>query len=509
MKTQIYFAPVLLLLLLIHTAVFAQSSGNAFPRLDPDPKALELYRLGTGGRTYSWTDLAEAGLWASGADGSRLEQIRALAGAIQSDPDFPGSAEKEAEFILDYLYKNLLKTYSTQQTRVDTMLASGSYNCVSSAVLYLILCKSVDLDAQGVMTKDHAFVTVLIDGENIDVETTNPYGFDPGSRKDFHDQFGKLTGFAYVPARNYRDREAISPMELISLILSNRISELERANRFAEAVPLAVDRMALLAGDEARGADAAPTDQTAAADGGPTASFFEDPRKDLVDRLLNYGAFLLKAGREEDGLRWAALAAAQYPDEKRWQEFILAAVNNRIAALVAAGRIAEARNFLSVQEAALVPANYAQMDAKLIDAELLDSVNKIRDAAGGDKVIASIDAARSGGRIDAKRASALLSFAVQKTAAILSAAPGRDWLAAINYIESAVTRYGSTPEIEQALRTYRSNLATDFHNRFAAAWNKKNYDDALQILNDGLAEFPSDRQLLADRDVANRNRPVQ
>jgi len=343
MKTGIY--PILLLFLLVRAPVFSQTSAiaavDAFPRLTPDPKALEFYTRGAGGGGYSWSDLAEISLWASGADNSRLGQIRALAGSITSSPDFPATEKEKAAFILDYLYRNLLTSYSLEQTRVDTMLASGTYNCVSSAVLYMVLCKSTGIDAAGVMAKDHAFVTVLVNGENIDVETTNPYGFDPGSRKEFHDEFGKLTGFAYVPARNYRDRETITPIELVSIILSNRISILERTKRFAEAIPLAVDRAALFTGEKP-GAKAATT---GAATEAVTAPFFEDPRNYLMDRLINYGAFLLAAGKEEDCLSWAAFASPRYPDERRWQELILAAVNNRITRFVQAGQLSEARNF--------------------------------------------------------------------------------------------------------------------------------------------------------------------
>ena len=100
-----------------------------------------------------------------------------------------------AERALTFLHKNLFTTYSVQQTRVDTALETGVYNCVSSAVLYLILARSVGLSVGGVRTADHAFCSVLVNGQQIDVETTNPFGFNPGAKKDFTDSFGKVTGF--------------------------------------------------------------------------------------------------------------------------------------------------------------------------------------------------------------------------------------------------------------------------------------------------------------------------
>jgi len=495
-------ALVLFLFLCLRPAIFAQNR-TAFPRLEPDPKALEYYKLSERDQGYSWAELAEISLWASGDYSvSNLVKIRAAVETLNNSPANPEAAQQavkeRAEFILGFMHKNLLKSYSHNQTRIGVMLSNGRFNCVSSAVLYMILCRSAGLYAQGVMTKDHAFTTLHIGESNIDVETTNPYGFDPGNRKEFSDQFGRVTGFTYVPARNYRDRQTISQIELISLILNNRIAELESKGNYADAVPVAIDRATLLMGNVSSvRPDAAEKSY------GP---IFENPFKDLMDRLFNYGANLLKAGREEDGLAWAAAASSMYPDEGRWQEFILAAANNRIMRFVKAGKTADAKNFLEGQKTLINQANYAQLETLVIDAELMDSVNKIRTAADGDAVLLAIDQARSGGKIGEKRAGEMLIFAVHKTSSVLSAAPARDWRAAVAYIEGVLARSGANRELEQALKTYRGNIATDYHNRFAAAWNKKNFDEAERILNEGLAEFPDDRQLLSDRATITKSR---
>jgi hypothetical protein len=477
------------------TAVYSQSTN--FPRLQPDPKALEYYRIGENGE-YSWTALAQISLWASGDTSTvNLEKIRAAAETIKNAPDLPDSYEGKAEYILKFMHKNLIKSYSLYQTRVDIMISTGRYNCVSSAVLYMILCKSLGIHTNGVMTKDHAFISIPIDETDIDVETTNAYGFDPGNRKEFHDQFGKLTGFSYVPAKNYRDRETISQIELVSLILNNKIADHERQNQFADSVPAAIDRAALLAGN------ALTFDSTTESH----RTIFTDPRKDLLDRLFNFGAMLLRAGKEEDCLRWAAAASPVYPDEKRWQEFIMAAANNYLMKLIKANKLADARKFLDGQKPVLLEANFDKLDTLLIDSELLGKANQIRTAADGDAVVNAVEQARNSGKIPEKRAVELFTYAVQKTAASLSASPAGNWRAAIKYIESSLSRVGATRELEQALNIYRSNLATDYHNRFASEWNKKNYNDAERILNEGLAEFPNDRQLLSDKQtIAKQNR---
>jgi hypothetical protein len=134
----------------------------------------------------------------------------------------------------------------------------------------------------------------------------------------------------------------------------------------------------------------------------------------------------------------------------------------------------------------------------------LGKANQIRTAADGDSVLDAVDQARSSGKIPEKRAVELITFAVQKTASSVSAPPGGNWRAAIQYIEASILRFGANRELEQALNIYRGNLAADYHNRFASEWNKKNYAEAERILDEGLAEFPNDRQLLSDKQVIAR-----
>jgi hypothetical protein len=495
---------------LLEAALQAQSPA-AFPSLEPDRRAEAYARTGEEG--YSWEDFAEISLWASVSEGggqgasaagagtgspglaegeaaALMDRLRDAVEELRSSPELPQSPRERGEYILTWMHRQFLRSYSLQQTRLDLLLSGGRYNCVSSAVLYLILGTASGLEIRGVMTKDHAFAALRAGDTWIDVETTNPYGFDPGNRKDFHDQFGRITGFAYVPAKDYQDRVSISPVELISLIFSNRIAELERRNRFAEAVPLALSRASLLSGGES------------AADTGERPSFFEDPRRDIMNRIFNYGAFLLKAGREDEALRWAALASPRYSDEERWQEFIFAAANNRMIKQIKAGRLAGARESLNLLAPALNAANFSRLDMALTDAELMEGASKIKNTGDAEALIAAIDRAEGQRLLSPDRTGELRNFAIEKAAAFLTA--GRDWTGAVAWLETALRHYGPNPRIEQNLRNARSNLATDYHNRFAAAWNRRDREAAEKILEEGLALFPDNRQLLADRAIVEK-----
>jgi tetratricopeptide (TPR) repeat protein len=478
----------------------AQSAPGrtVFPDFTPDPKAYEYGQRGQRG-VYSWWDLAEIGLWASGASlngestaaGNRRrpsfgELIRGTAEELRNDPDLPPEPRERGEYILSFMHKRLLKSYSEHQTRLDTLLTDGRYNCVSSAVLYMILAASAGLNVEGVMTRDHAFVTVLAGREYIDVETTNPYGFDPGSRREFHDGFGRLTGFAYVPARNYRDRSDITQLELISLIMSNRIADLESRNRFSEAVPLAANRMALL------------STRTKNAD----SPFFTDPEKDLVDRLFNYGSSLLRTGKEEDALLWADIAGAGYPGEKRWQEFRYAAMNNILVKLLRNRQTEEARKILHQNMSRLSSGHFAVLDTLVLDAELTRLTTEIRTVREAESALEIINSIQPRSPLPEGRKEELRTFALLKEGEFLAGEKG--WREAAVFIETAISQYGSNPRLENSLRVFRTNRVTELHNTFAGLYNQGRYDEARSFIRAALQEFPGNRQLTTDQRMAEQ-----
>ncbi|MDR0585699.1 MAG: S49 family peptidase [Treponema sp.] len=475
MKSLMFFSTLFLCGIL-----FAQN----FPSLEPSPEvyayAEKLSR--TASASY-WRDLAETALWASSVNtgnqtGAYLEMITGVVNVLASDPNLPSDTKARGEYLLFYMHKNFLKSYSERQTRLDELLRSGRYNCVSSAVFYMILSLSLGLDADGVMTKDHAFATINTGRELIDVETTNMYGFDPGNRKEFQDSFGKATGFAYVPAKNYRDRTAINPPELVSLILSNRIAELELRNDFYNAVPLSINREALLSKNNR-------TEHN---------SFFEDPHKDMMTRLFNYGAWLIKTGKDDDALAWAEYAGKVFPDEKTWQDFIYAAANNRAVRLIRARKIAEARAGLEAVKERLSADNYKTLDGMVLEAELAEQVNGIKNSGDVEAALSRIGSEWE--RIPEKSREELRSTAVLKEVERLGKT--KDWLGAIAWIEAAVGQYGSNRLFENALRTLRQNRAGEIHNGFAALYNKRDYNGAKAFVEKALEEYPGNRQLEED-----------
>jgi tetratricopeptide (TPR) repeat protein len=489
--------------------LFSQSAGRqnssqslSFPSLEPDPRATELAGRSSSG-DYRWRDLLDIALWASGAENSSggaaggqnasgryRERIITAVEELGNAGDLPENIKERGEYVLSFMHRKFLKSYSLNQTRLDEIITTGRFNCVSSAVLYAILGKSVGLDVRGVITKDHAFATVRTGNERIDVETTNAYGFDPGNRKDFHDDFGKLTGFAYVPAGNYRNRTAISVLELTSLILSNRIAGLEKRNSYSASVSLAINRAALLA--NRRNAVSSP--------------FFDDGEKEVTDRFLNYGSSLLNAGKEADALAWAAYASAKYPAdggaEARWRGFIQAALNNYSIKLIKAGKTAAARETLEQYAGRINSAQYAELDRQILDAELLQRVNNTGKTEQVETVLNAIDEAGRASRLTPSRTAELRVYVILKESERINAAEGP--LAAITYTEGAIARHGKNSRLDEALRVYRQNRIADMHNRFALLYNSKDFAAAHEHIRLALREYPGNRQLQQDLRLAER-----
>ncbi len=162
-----------------------------------------------------------------------------------------GPDREVADDLLRYLHQKYLKRYDAPVTGLDTLLDSGVFNCVSSSILYMIASDALQVETQGVRTKDHAFIKVLIDGTWYDVETTSSYGFNPGTKKEFQNEFGRVTGFVYTPPGHYADRRDISRREMLSLILHNRIAGLVKKGRFDQATGPAADLFELLKSEEA------------------------------------------------------------------------------------------------------------------------------------------------------------------------------------------------------------------------------------------------------------------
>ena len=166
--------------------------------------------------------------------------------AIVTSPEYAALPEPQrAERILTLIYEQVLKQYQADQTSIPVMFSKGTYNCVSSTVLYMSLARAAGLDVRAQRTPDHAFCTLYTSGgadvRPVDIETTNPRGFDPGKRRQI-----ASNRYYIVPKKSYAGRHQISARMLAGLTARNLSILYMNANDYEHAVPLARQVVELL-----------------------------------------------------------------------------------------------------------------------------------------------------------------------------------------------------------------------------------------------------------------------
>ncbi|MDR2149569.1 MAG: hypothetical protein LBO67_01850 [Spirochaetaceae bacterium] len=456
---------------------------------------------------FSWQDLACVSLYASGvnldspAGAQSAETLFRAVNQFLSLTDIPADSALRGEYLLSYLYKTILRSYSERQTKIETALRTGDYNCVSSAVLYSIFAHAAGLDVRAAITQDHAFVTLNVGtAENpklIDIETTNKYGFNPGSNKEFHDSFGR-TGFVYTAPGNYTARASISSFELVSLILTNRMADLD--TRIFETLPLAANRAILLS----------------QRDNPVNSPLFVDPQADFYERLLYVAQIHGAAGKLDQMLPWvqhALLLAQQMRGEAatdtQWEERVYMALDTLLSVLLNNQQIAQARQTLLNNREAVNRSHYAALDAKVLDAErwlverdLIGQLNAVRTQSDAEAALKALNEAAP--FFEERRITELRNMLLVNEAYLVMQEKGlRE---AIAFAESALAHYGRNQILEQNLQAYRSNRVAELHNRFADLWNSGNRSAASAFIQEALREFPTNRQLQQDKLISDQYR---
>ena len=190
----------------------------------------DVQRVITSQRPLQVIDLIQISLLFSGVSERDLQShtTQILKYLAEVQPYVKARAKSDYELgrsLLAYLHETRLKRYDSSQSAIHTMLKKGKFNCLSSTALYLICARSLGLTVEPISAPNHVFLRMKNGDSWIDVETTTKYGFHPGTRNEFFDEFGRLTGSTYIPPQNYRDREIITERQLFSLMLQAQLPE--------------------------------------------------------------------------------------------------------------------------------------------------------------------------------------------------------------------------------------------------------------------------------------------
>ena len=388
----------------------------------------------------------------------------------------PSSDEaQKAEALLQFLHTRMKGGYSLYQTRLDVLVDRGTFNCVSSALAYMILGRQVGLDIQAVATPDHAFaLVVLSDGRQIDVETTTPYGFEPGKKTEFKNAFGQ-TGFVYVPPGNYAQRRTITDRQLLGLLVQNRMADFERAGQPEEAVGPAIDRWTIEGTTEAK--------------------------KTLIDGFVNDASWLNSRREYLKGLDLVDKMVAWTGPVDEAKQLAWAFLNNHVNTLLDKQDFAGAQALTVAwkNRGFLTEAQATQTQGVIADRQLAVAVKTLPYAQAATLV----DQGFSQGTIPASRRQELLTYLygqeVQRVASVQG--PQAAW----TFLGTLPVEVQAYPSLAKARSVYAYNWSVEVHNRFAQLWNDGKKPDARKVLQDTLSLLPDSALLKRDLVLSQGN----
>ncbi|MBN1410190.1 MAG: hypothetical protein JW969_05045 [Spirochaetales bacterium] len=463
-------------------------------------------------------DLEEASLVFSGVEDGELERYRELFLKIVEDlkkdlESGPGDMPVP-EMILHFMHENVLTGYKPYQTYMNVLLDSGQYNCVSSAILYLILVKSAGIPVWGIKTRDHAFCRVIFDEKEYDVETTTIHGFDPGSKKEFHDEFGNVTGFSYVSPKNYSKRKDVTEIGLISLILGNRITYLTDKKNFIEPVGLSVDIYSLV------------KDQ--------------DNYNILIGSFNNLGAYYNQMGLFKEGEEFLDKVIAAWGADEKILEVKKSLIHNQLLELVNRNSFDEALDFIReyyTEDGKIygegreffvyIYVKNAESAAESSFQEAIKIINKGVDEAGPDKsftraksafvykwimfhvnksefdaacdVLKKLDKVQDITSADYEK---YLEFIYLSRADSIFKKEGN--LEAAEYLKSVSKNLKNHAKVDKAYNAYIHNYEVDVHNRMVRLFNQKKYREAKAVIKEALKLLPDSKKFKSDLELVEK-----
>ncbi|MBI1945495.1 MAG: hypothetical protein HYS27_07355 [Deltaproteobacteria bacterium] len=198
--------------------------------------------------------LLEASLVASGvpdrdvpAEAARAKG--ALAPAIERARTQRTAAARGAQ-LLRGLHDTVFRQYALTATEVDDVIHTGEFNCLSSALLFVVAADGLLERPRAMVTRYHAFARVTADGTPADVETTTPAGFAADRAKLMTPEYiKKIAGHDVTPTELLADLEhpeELPALSLVAAVYSNRAVGLVQRGDLPGAA-IALDRAQRLA----------------------------------------------------------------------------------------------------------------------------------------------------------------------------------------------------------------------------------------------------------------------
>ena len=328
------------------------------------------------------------------------------------------------------------------------------------------------MPVSGVATKDHAFCIIKFPDRAVDVETTIFYGFDPGKNVDVRDEFGKVTGFTYIPPTEHGKRSEANDLVMLSYILQNRIAILQDSDnvqKHAQIVPLAIDRYDLI----------------------QTAKAFNE----MFLALENYIISLKKDGKNRYALAFAQYAIEERGNKPFFTQHTDTLLHNLIAKTLSENKIGEAKGLYAEYHGIISPERATILSSHIAESEIVWSLNNNAHQQALEKT----ENAFREQLLSQQQYSKYLEKYYFNESQNIEISQGS--VAAYTFILEGISKLGDMPSLLRAREAYENNAIIDIYNHFVLLYNNNEYTDAKRIINEGLLMFPVNKDLLEAKAV--------
>lgn len=166
-----------------------------------------------------------------------VEKIR----SIPFEPDDrPGSASK----VFNYLHATWLQNYQLEATTLRDIVRNKTFNCVSSTILYNLICEDLGWSTEGFETPTHVFTIFNNFTEEVMVENTSPMGFNIMSNLQAYTKYLAhyyprsevlKIGLDQLYYHEHRNGRRIDNTELLGLLAYNQAYFARKQKQYARA----------------------------------------------------------------------------------------------------------------------------------------------------------------------------------------------------------------------------------------------------------------------------------
>jgi hypothetical protein len=488
-KQLLQKSAILLILLIFKVSLFAQ---DQHPSMEPlfsvayalGPKSEAIYSK------YTADEVFEMGLLFSecerGSDTWKRcwEEFEKIKKEVSSSEIMGLDEEERGRAILKLLYRDYLAAYSLNQTKIDVAMDKGYYNCVSSAVLYMAAAKAAELDVRGQRTTQHAFCSIYVEVEGgkpgqlkkIDVETTNPYGFNPGSKEEIEHE-SQIRKYYVVPKKYYSNRKEVSDGVFTGLIAGNLCSEYIKAENYKKAVPLGASRWEAVCNEN-------PKDVSSV-------------RNEFDILAANYVNLIpTSAAAYSSTLDWFSTFIDRWGNNVFLQKNLDTSFINLLVLCNKEQNYPLAKSTYENYKGRVSPAQITKSEEIMTDIIILSATSQLSSEEKIEKTNSLLATKELSSSERQKRAQLHLeSFWLDALNALMNS---RDYEEGYKKAGQALSQLPKSTKIKAMQNNFYNNSIAIIHNNFARQANAGKFEEAQAILEEGLEKFPEDRTLTKD-----------